>query len=210
MKRGLIFGSLLIAGGLLTGCGSTEGKSTAAEQLSISEAERLDEIENTEKTIKIPSTKEEMEIENKRREQERAEKLASRTVFHTDSGHEYYAIKDYYLELPEYKDIKEYTNHMPIYWKEQQSSFPDDKSQRSLSEAWAAMSTIKHINWFEEEIKELGLTEVFNEWQLVSYEFMKIDSGSPSSFEKHDELAVEYEKAMLKAVEAINNLKENK
>ncbi len=44
--------------------------------------------------------------------------------------------------------------------------------------------------------------------QLAAYEIMKIPSGESEWFEKHDELAAEYEKAMYKAVEAINNLEE--
>lgn len=211
MKKLIGIGSMIIIGGLLTGCGETEGRITAAEeQKLISEAEHMDEQENTGEASKVLSPLEELELENKRKEEYRAERLASRTVYKSDSGYEYFAVEDYYLTISEFKNVKEFTNYMPVYWEEQKASFPDNRSQRNLSEAWAARCTVSYINWFKEEIEELGLTEVFNEWQMTAYEFMKIQSGGEADFEKHDKLAVEYEKAMLKAVEAINNLEEEK
>ena len=106
--------------------------------MSNSETENVDKIENTEETPKRLSAREEHEAEMERKEKEREERLAARTVFETDSGHKYFAVEDYFIEISEYRNVKEFTKHMPTYWEEQKASFPDNRSQRSLNESGAA------------------------------------------------------------------------
>ncbi len=209
MNRGLIFGSLFIVGSILTGCGTAEERSNTAEKLSISKVEYMDEIENVEETQKVLSPMKELERENERIQRETEERNAAMVVVQ-GYGQEVYRMEDYWLRIPEYKDVKVFTKLMPEYWEEQKKIEVVEGYERRNELSYAAKAILTYINWFkdENEIEELGLTEVFDEWQRSAYEIVKTNPFESEWYEQFDRLVVEFEEAMYIAVEAINNLEE--
>ena len=205
MKKLIFFGSLFTVGSLLTGCGTTEGKLISAEQRLISNAENIDEIVNIEETQKVLSPLEELERENERIQRETDERNDAMTSVQ-GYGKEVYKMEDYWLRIPEYKDVKTFTIMIQKSFEEEKNVEEVDVFSKRGAERHAANVVVTYINWFKDEIEELGLAEVFNKWQLAAYEIEKTNSVDAAWYDKHDSLVVEFEAAMYKAVDAINNL----
>jgi hypothetical protein len=76
-------------------------------------------------------------------------------------------IDAFQIEATEYTDLSTYVHD--TYESYQEGS--DDES----AESTLIRASISYINYFKEAIEEKGMSEKFNEWQKVAYEFHKLE-----------------------------------
>jgi len=78
-------------------------------------------------------------------------------------------IKDYKVEHSEYTSLKSFVTDISGNWK-------DGSKYREVGETaddTLADATVVYVNYFEDEIKDIGLTEDFDELQLLAFDILQ-------------------------------------
>ena len=135
MKKFIKIGFIvLIAGGIMTGCGTNI------------ESDALKEVKNAEQSKAV----------------EEEQPLIVDGIEIPDLS-----TSNYQLHASEYEDLNAFMEQSIEDWKD--GSEYKTKQDEGDAEDNLAISAIHYINYFEEEIDKLGLTEDFKELQIIAY-----------------------------------------
>ncbi|PLR80962.1 hypothetical protein CVD25_22330 [Bacillus canaveralius] len=98
-------------------------------------------------------------------------------------------ISEFQVEATEFNSLEGFVNSTQRDWtdgSEYRSVYADDRN----AELQLSNSVVRYINYFENEIKEAGLSKEFSEWQNVAFEISKHDP------ENYEELVSEFETSL--------------
>lgn len=101
-------------------------------------------------------------------------------------------IESYTVEKTEFKTVEEFVKHTAESWAEDSEyrSFQSDED----AETQLAFSVLSYVNYFENEIEEMGMTKVFEEWQRIAYDMW--NNHGTKAQQNNKDLALQFEKKM--------------
>jgi hypothetical protein len=95
----------------------------------------------------------------------------------------------YQVEATEYTDLKVYIEELKNYWQDGS----EYKTQYGEMAEWTlANGAVHYINYFEDDIEKMGLTNDFKELQIVAYELKSLDDDGKEGSDSYKELNVKF------------------
>ncbi|MCA1055225.1 hypothetical protein LCM10_09515 [Rossellomorea aquimaris] len=117
-----------------------------------------------------------------------------------DQKDDFLPIEAFQIEKTEFTDLSTYVHS--TYESYQDGSEYKEHFDNESAESSLIGASIAYINYFKEDIKEKGMTEEFEEWQKIAYEYQKsrLSVGEAESV-RQEELKVQFERKMEEIVE---------
>ncbi|MCC5803892.1 hypothetical protein [Rossellomorea vietnamensis] len=115
----------------------------------------------------------------------------------TDDG--YPPIEAFQIEKTEFTDLSTFVHD--TYDSYQDGSEYKEGTDNDAAESALIRGAIAYINYFEKDIEEKEMTEDFEEWQVIAYEFNKGEASREVDASKQAELKKRFEEKMGEVVE---------
>lgn len=94
-------------------------------------------------------------------------------------------LSSYQIEHTEYTDLKVYLEELKNNWQDGS----EYKTQYGEMSEWTlANGAVHYINYFEDDIKKMGLTNDLRELQIMAYELKSLDDDGKKGSDSYKEL----------------------